>query len=177
MTVNSPMYTISGVASIALAGLLLGCSPSASSDPALRHFPIDDLAGLRTRSGIAFDEAISSDGKGSIKIVSEEPVTVRLYEVEDLDIERARLIYQAKVRTEDVDGQVILEMWCRFPGKGEFFSRAFDQPLSGSVDWTTLEAQFFLEAGQTPDLVKLNLMINGTGTVWVDDIHLLRASL
>jgi hypothetical protein len=168
---------ISRHASLTLAVLLIGCSAGVSSDPALRHFPIDDLAELRTQSGIVFDETISSDGKGSLKIVADEPVTVRLYEVEGLDIEQVRLIYRAKVRTEDVDGQVFLEMWCRFPGKGEFFSRALDQPLSGSVNWTTLEAPFFLEAGQTPDLVKLNIVIDGTGTVWVDDIHLLKAGL
>jgi hypothetical protein len=168
---------ISRRSSIPLAVLLVGCSAGGSSDASLRHFPIDDLAGLGTQSGIVFDETISSDGKGSLKIVADEPVTVRLYEVEGLDIEQARLIYRAKVRTEDVDGQVVLEMWCRFPGKGEFFSRALDQPLSGSVDWTLLEAPFFLEAGQTPDLVKLNIAIEGTGTVWVDDIHLVKAGL
>jgi len=163
--------------SLVLGALLVGSSADGQASLTLSHFPIDDLTGLRTQSGIVFDETISSDGKGSLKIVADEPVTVRLYEVEGLDIEQARLVYQAMVRTEDVDGQVVLEMWCRFPGKGEFFSRALDQPLSGSVDWTSLEAPFFLEAGQTPDLVKLNLIINGTGTVWVDDIHLLRAAL
>ena len=177
MTARLPVSMISRYSLLTLAVLLVGCSAGTSSDSSLRHFPIDDLAGLRTQSGIVFDETVSSDGKGSIKIVAEEPVTVRLYEVEGLDIERARLIYRAKVRTEDVEGQVILEMWCRFPGKGEFFSRALDQPLSGSVGWTLLETPFLLEAGQTPDLVKLNIVINGTGTVWVDDIHLLRAGL
>ncbi|NNG17670.1 MAG: hypothetical protein HKM89_14430 [Gemmatimonadales bacterium] len=163
--------------SLVLVALLVACSAGAQADPELRHFPMDDLSGLRTQSGVVFDETTSSDGNGSVKIVADEPVTVRLYEVEGVDIEQARLIYRAMVRTEDVDGQVILEMWCRFPGKGEFFSRAFDQPLSGSVDWTALEAPFFLEAGQNPDLVKLNIIINGTGTVWVDDVHLLRAGL
>jgi hypothetical protein len=33
---------------------------------------------------------------------------------------------------------------------------------------------FFLEAGQKPDLIRLNLVVNGTGTVWIDDIRLLR---
>lgn len=177
MTVRLPGSTVARYQSLTLAVLLVSCSACSSSDAALRQFPIDDLSGLRTQSGVVFDEIISSDGKGSLKIVAAEPATVRLYEVEGLDIEQARLIYRAKVRTEDVDGQVILEMWCRFPGKGEFFSRALDQPLSGSVDWTMLEAPFFLEAGQIPDLVKLNIVIDGTGTVWVDDIHLLKVDL
>ena len=97
--------------------------------------------------------------------------------VDSIDIEKARLVYRARVRTENVTGQVFLEMWCRFPGKGEYFSRALDQALSGTVGWTTLEAPFILQAGQTPDLVQLNVVVDGTGTVWVDDIDLVREDL
>jgi hypothetical protein len=41
---------------------------------------------------------------------------VRLFEVGDIDIENARLIYQARIRTEGVEGQVYLEMGCLFSG-------------------------------------------------------------
>jgi hypothetical protein len=64
----------------------------------------------------------------------DKPTVVRLYEVGDINIEGARLIYRARVRTEDVEGQVYLEMWCHFPGKGEFFSRGLKSPLSGTTN-------------------------------------------
>ncbi|MCZ6549959.1 MAG: hypothetical protein V3R69_01565 [candidate division NC10 bacterium] len=102
---------------------------------------------------------------------------MRLFEVGDLTVENARLIYQAKVRTAGVDGQVYLEMWCHFPGKGEFFSRGLETPLTGTTEWTTEETSFFLKKGQKPDYIKLNLVINGTGTAWIDDIRLLKGPL
>jgi hypothetical protein len=159
------------------AALGVGCSSGTFRDPTLRHFPMDDLTGIVAQSGVTFDAATSSDGKGSVKIVAREPVTVRLYDVDSIDIDEARLVYRARVRTENVTGQVFLEMWCRFPGKGEFFSRGLDHALAGTVGWTTLEAPFILQAGQTPDLVQLNIVVDGSGTVWVDDINLVREDL
>jgi hypothetical protein len=106
-----------------------------------------------------------------------KPTVIRLFEVRDLNVEDARLIYQARVRTENVQGQVYLEMWCHFPGKGEFFSRGLQSPLTGTTDWTTEETPFFLNKGENPDYVKLNLVINGKGTAWIDDIKLLKGPL
>ena len=106
-----------------------------------------------------------------------EPTVVRLYEARDLNIENARLIYQAKVRTEGVEGQVYLEMWCHFPGKGEFFARGLQSTLTGSNNWATMETPFFLKKGEKPDYIKLNLVINGKGTAWIDDIRLLKGQL
>jgi hypothetical protein len=98
--------------------------------------------------------------------------------VRDIDIENARLIYQARLRTENVKGQVYLEMWCHFPGIGEFFSRGLQTPLTGTTDWITEETQFFLKKGEKPDYVKLNLVIKGKGTAWwIDDIRLLKGPL
>lgn len=90
-----------------------------------------------------------------------------------MDIKGSRIVYRARLKTENVTGQVYLEMWCSFPELGEFFSRSLESPLSGTVDWTTEETPFFLEKGQRPDLVKLNIVVNGQGRVWIDDIALL----
>ncbi|MHC4511292.1 MAG: DUF4190 domain-containing protein [Planctomycetota bacterium] len=145
----------------------------------LRRFALDDTEGLLTQSGIGIDKATSSDGNASLRIDAAAPTTVRLFEIGDIDIENARLIYQAKVRTANMQGQVYLEMWCHFPGKGEFFSRGLTQekPLTGTTDWTTEEILFFLHEGENPDNVKLNLVIGGKGTVWIDDIRLLKGPL
>ena len=157
--------------------VLVGCSKPSQEVMELKRFPIDSLEGIITQSGVQFDKEVSSDGKGSLKIIATEPTTVRLYELGGIDIENARLIYQAKVRTEGVEGQVYLEMWCHFPGKGEFFSRGLQTPLTGTTNWTTEEAPFFLKKGENPDNVKLNLVINGKGIAWIDDIRVLKAPL
>jgi len=151
--------------------------PTAIETTELRQFALDGTEGLITQSGVALDKQISSDGNGSLRIEATEPTTVRLFETGDVDIENARLIYRAKVRTENVEGQVYLEMWCHFPGKGEFFSKGLLAPLTGTTAWTTAETPFFLKKGENPDNVRLNLVIDGKGTVWIDEIRLLKGTL
>jgi hypothetical protein len=165
------------VLGLCVAFILVGCSKAPQEVVEVKRFPIDSLEGIMTQSGVQFDKEVSSDGNGSLKIIATEPTVVRLFELGDIDIENARLIYQAKVRTEGVEGQVFLEMWCHFPGKGEFFSRGLQTPLTGTTNWTTEETPFFLKKGENPDNVKLNLVINGKGTAWIDDIRVLKGPL
>jgi hypothetical protein len=143
----------------------------------LKHYPLDDVSGLITQSDVSIDENVRSEGKGSLKVTASQPRVVRLFETGDLGIDNTRLIYRARLKTEDIKGQAYLEMWCHFPGKGEFFSRGLQNPLSGTNNWVTEEIPFLLQKGEKPDNVKLNLVINGTGTVWIDDIRILRAPL
>ena len=160
---------------LALAGFL-SCTPPVTSEEILFENSISDLSGVVTRSGVELDTQVTSDGNGSIKIRADGPTTVRLFEVEGIDVDDARLVYRARLRTEEARGQVYLEMWCRFPGSGEFFSRALHSPISGSTEWVSQETPFLLEKNQKPDLVKLNLVIEGTGTVWVDEVVLARSA-
>jgi hypothetical protein len=161
-----------------LVALSISCHSNSSNEiKMIKQFPIDTLDDVITKSGVQIDSKVSSDGKGSLKITVAKPTVVRLFEIDDIDVESATLIYRAKLKTENVDGKAYLEMWCHFPGKGEFFSRGLTTPLTGTTDWTTEETPFFLKKGEKPDYVKLNLVIDGSGTVWVDDISLLRAPL
>lgn len=64
-------------------------------------------------------------------------------------------------------------MWCHFAERGEFFSRNLQTPLAGTMEWTTEEAPFLLKKGENPDNLRLNLVIDGQGTVWIDDVRLL----
>jgi hypothetical protein len=162
---------------LALALAVPGCENPGTSTEELKRFQIANLENVLTRSGVSFDQTVSSDGNGALKIVADQPTTVRLFEVRNLNVENARLLYQARLRTEEVEGQVYLEMWCQFPGLGEFFSRGLHAPLTGSVEWTTQEIPFFLQQEQNPEVVKLNVVVNGRGTVWVDDILLSKGAL
>jgi len=162
---------------VAVIFSVVGCSKPSQEVIELKKFPVDTMEGIITQSGVQIDKQISSDGNGSLRITATEPTVVRLFEVGDIDVENARLIYQAKVRTEGVKGQVYLEMWCHFPGKGEFFSRGLQTPLTGTTEWTTEETPFFLKKGENPDNVKLNLVINGEGIAWIDDIRLVKGPL
>jgi len=153
------------------------CKKNAGEPELIRAFALDSLEGLITQTGVEFDPQISADGKGSIKIVAAEPVTMRLFETGDLEVEDARLIYQARLRSENLEGKAYLEMWCNFPGKGEFFSRGLQDTISGTMNWMSAETPFLLKKGENPDNVKLNLVIEGKGTVWIDEVKLLKGRL
>lgn len=161
---------------LALAALLVGCSEPAAVRT-LRAYPLENLDGVLTRSGVAFDAEQSADGNGSLRIAFDGPAVIRLYETGALDVQNTLLTYRARLRTEDVRGRAYLEMWCDFPGRGEFFSRALTAPLTGTTDWTSQQAPFFLKDDLSPDNVKLNLVVEGSGTVWIDDIVLEAAPL
>ncbi len=153
------------------------CSKKPVEVVELKRYPIDTLDGIISQTGVRMDKEITADGNGSARIIAEKPTTIKLYETGDIDVENARLIYQAKVRTQEVEGQVYIEMWCHFPGKGDLFSRALQSPLSGTNAWSSQETPFLLQKGENPDNVKINIVVNGKGTAWIDDIRLLKAPL
>lgn len=168
-----------GLLLISLSLLIIGCTNSQSQTPAeeLKHFTLKSVEDIRATTGVSFDQQTSSDGKASIRVDAMEPMTVPLFEVTDVSIENAILIYQASLQSQKLDGKAFLEMWVRIPGKGEFFSRGLDRPITGTTSWMTVATPFFLQAGQKPDLIRLNLVVQGKGRVWIDDIHLMRAPL
>jgi hypothetical protein len=154
--------------------VIFGCKPKVVE---IKKFPLDSMEGVIAQSNVEIDKTVSNDGKGSLKINATTPTVIHLFETGDIDAEDSRLLYQAKVRTEGLEGQVFLEMWCHIPGKGDFFSRNLQSPLTGTMNWTSVEALFFLKKGENPDNVKLNVLINGKGTVWIDDIRLMKGPL
>lgn len=107
--------------------------------------------------------------------------TFRLFEVPDPGVEDCTVLYRAKLKAEDLTGKAYLEMWCRLPGRGEFFSRGLNQVVTGTNDWVSCEIPFLLKKGQAPDLIRLNLVVAAAGTifkrrvagrVWIRDIRL-----
>ena len=143
----------------------------------LKFYSADDLSHVINLSRVSVDSLIFAEGTASLKIVATEPMLVKLYETGGLDLDNCRIIYQAKLKTLNLQGDAYLEMWCHFPGKGDFFSRALQSKLSGDNDWSSHETSFMLRKGESPDNVKLDLAINGTGTVWIDDIRLIKVPL
>jgi hypothetical protein len=123
------------------------------------------------------DRSLAHPDDGAWRIRAEGPLTVRLYEVVEPDAEQCQLAYRARMKGDGIAQRAYLELWCRFPGRGEFFSRGLYQPLRGTSGWASYETPFFLKRGQRPDLVKLNVVLEGAGTVWLADIELLKTPL
>ena len=109
-------------------------------------------------------------------IDSRENHTVSLFEVPTGD-EQCMLTFKAKMRTSDLQGRAFLELWCRVPGVGEFFSKGLNKAVRATTDWASYEIPFFLKKGQKADLVKLNLVVEGIGKTWIKDVELLKTPL
>ncbi len=154
---------------------IIGCSSWRETE--IKRFPISTLDGIITKSGVELDKKISSDGKGSLRLTVTGPTVIRLFELEITNIENARLIFRAQVRTQNLDGRAYLEMLCHFPDNQVLYSRGRTTPITGTMNWTKEETVFYVAKGVKPDKVKLNLIVKGKGTIWIDDVRLLKGPL
>lgn len=174
------------LAAIILCMMILasGCAPEppekkeqAVDAVILKFYPLDSTQGILQKDAVKLDTFVSADGKGSLRITTHEAARIRLFAVGDLAMSDTTLVYAAKVRSENLQGKAFLEMLCHFPGKGEYFSRALGTAVTGNTGWILQEAPFYLKKGQDPDNITLNIIINGKGTVWIDDIRLVKRPL
>lgn len=139
----------------------------------LQKLNLDNAASIGTT--IQTDTRVKTEGKGSIKITTLWPTTICLGEVTGLDIEDTMLVYKAKVKS-DLEGTAFLEMWAHI-GTGQYFSREMNNGVKQKTDWKIIQTPFLFQKGQKPDKVTLNIVINGKGTVWIDDIVLSKEPL
>ena len=127
------------------------------------------------------DRTLSQDAitivQDSWLVDSNDTQTIRLFEIQEPQVEQCLITYRAKLKTEGLTGRAFLELWCRLPGRGEFFSKGLHQVAQGTTDWASYEIPFYLKKGQRPDLLKLNLVIEGKGKVWLTDIELLKTPM
>jgi hypothetical protein len=139
----------------------------------LAAYPLDDLTGLvDSDNELSVDQGIFVEGSGSLLIQAEQRRVVRLFEILDPNIDAAMLVYSAQLKSSGLVGRGYLEMWCRFPGDDEYFSRGLDSNVGRVRDWLESSTRFRLEKGQMPDRIRLNLVLEGGGMVWVDNVQL-----
>ena len=139
----------------------------------LKRLGLDDPLSAGPR--IEADAKVKVEGASSLKISTQWPTTVCLGEVSGPDIENAKLVYSAKVKS-DLDGTAFLELWAHLGG-GQFFSKGMNDVVSQKMDWKTIKTYFLFQKGQKPEKVTLNIVINGKGIIWIDDVVLSREPL
>jgi hypothetical protein len=157
-------------AGIVAVSLLVQTSAQAQE---LKKLSLDDASSIGLT--IQTDASVKTEGKASVKITTAWPTIVCLGEVTGLAVEDAKLVFKAKVKTA-LEGDAFLEMWAHVGG-GQYFSKGMNDPAKGKSDWKTIQTPFMFQKGQKPDKVTLNIVINGKGTVWVDDIVLSKEPL
>ena len=110
----------------------------------------------------------------ALVVEANEKTTVSLFEVKQPSVEKCILTYRANAKAEQLEGKAYLEMQCRFPRLGDHKARGMDNALDGVGDWSPLEAQVYLAAGQSPDSLMLNMVMEGPGRVRMKDVEVIK---
>jgi hypothetical protein len=138
--------------------------------------PSETIRWFQNSDPTVTQDCVTVDQDGWV-IESMAKQTIRLFEVVEPQAEQCLVSYRATLKTEGLTGRAFLEMWCRLPGRGEFFSKGLNQAVTGTTNWSSHEIPFYLKKGQRPDLIRLNLAIEGSGKVWIKDVELAKAPL
>ncbi|MCP4642802.1 MAG: hypothetical protein GY851_20310 [bacterium] len=146
--------------------------------------PMDALPDREWPVGIdaRFDPNDSADGNGSlvIRYAGGAPVTVIVAEMlssNDDPLQGCTLEYTASLKGEELAAPAYLEMLCEVDGNA-YFSRALNDPFTGTTDWRASSTPFFLRPQDPPvDKVLLGVRMEGAGTVKVDGICLTKQPL
>ena len=92
-------------------GLLLCCflsSPQTYAEE-IKRLSLDEGASLGT--SISADVKVKTEGSASVRISTLWPTTICLGEVSGLDIDNAKLVYVAKVKSEGLEGTILPAEW------------------------------------------------------------------
>jgi hypothetical protein len=150
-----------------------GGEPETTDVPASKPTGAEQAETLRTFEGgtPTLSPEFKPQGDNTWFVETTTGGTFRLFEIEEPGVEDCTVIYRAMLKPEGLAGRAYLEMWCRLPGRGEFFSKGLDQAVTGSNDWVSCETPFSLKNGEKPELIRLNLVVEGAGRVGIRNVE------
>jgi hypothetical protein len=151
--------------------LAAGCG---SREPVLvAAHSCDELAGLVDQDEeLTIDRQDKFEGEGALYVKASEKRAVRLLELENPELEDVLITCTAQAKCIGIWGRAYLELFCSVPGEGDFTARDWDHAVHATQDWTPVRVEYRLEDGQRPDRLRLSLVINSAGSVWLDDIRI-----
>lgn len=132
--------------------------------PSRRIASVDRHTNLITDTARWQDEVLT--------VTTDSAGTARLFELPLNDLDQCMLGLRFKMSSVEVNAGVIPEMWVGVQGFGEAFSKGMNFRLRGTNDWTSCELPFYLQSGQKAQLLKMNLVFEGAGTVQLREIEL-----
>jgi hypothetical protein len=150
-------------------------TPAGFTPGTVKHFNQSDktIASDKLRDVVSFFQSgWHIDGK--------QAGVVPMFEVTDFRQDECAVTYRAQMKSSAVTGRAFLETVVHLTGEPEdrlYSSRDWAVPLTGTCDWTWCEASIAVPKGQHADRLRLNIVIEGGGTVWLRDVELLRGPL
>ncbi len=169
---------------LALAGTIVllfaavACSNKPKPPKDIAVFPCNSTDKVVTQGAVTEDKTVSADGQGSLKITTEMPTTIKLFQIPYPRIEGCKVWYKAKIKTQQFGGSAYLQMVVHFSRGGQITAQNYQNAIRGNTKgWVESVLEATVREGQKPSSVELNLVVQGAGTLWVDDVHVLRQAL
>lgn len=166
------------VLSVSILITLIGCGYSSAVQEGYWELPISSRYELVAKSVVSLDTENTTDGNGSLSLESQGFTRVELYKLTDIDVGNTRVTYKAKMRVQNLisghnnKGIAYIEMVVRFADGEELIARGPRVPLTGTTDWKSVDTLLYIDKGMNPESINLNMVVDGKGRVWIDDIVL-----
>ena len=162
---------------IILSLLVISCGKKKPGPPKeVDDFGCNDVERVISKEYVTLDKSTSSDGNGSIKITTTQPLTVRFYEVK-LPGENSKYTFKVKMKSQGLKDSAYLTMDIHYPNGGsQSVQMNSNDWLYGDNDWTNMKVEISAP-NQKPASVVLNVVLTDEGTVWIDDLHLIATPL
>ena len=139
----------------------------------IAHYPLS-AEEVPAGADAVFDPDVSQDGGGSLRVATgEEGGRLRLYRLDDVGPVEGSLLYTGFLKSRDLKGSAFFELWCHPTEGNPAFVRGFPRRVAGTSDWKPQELSFSQPGTcRDPASVELNVVIQGAGTVWIDNLRL-----
>lgn len=105
-----------------------------------------------------------------------DPISVTLVALPMGGIENTQIVYTASMSSTDMVGSAYLELYAVIGGAA-YFSRALNDPFTGTTPMRETSAPFFLQAGQPMEAARLGVRFEGPGTVLLSHLRLVDTGL
>src|SRR5262249_49290970 len=107
---------------------------------------------------------------GAWKIVAREKRLTPLFHIPTTDIKKGTLTFRAKMKSTNLPKNAYLRLDVHL-GKEEVV-RSDSKPISGVSDWAAFEWSCGMDENHSPEAVKLKVVFDSRGTVWIKDVEL-----
>lgn len=150
--------------------LALLATPGGAQGRDLGVLPCNSFSQVRTT--VTVDRQTSADGNGSLKVEAVQGGLVTVADQDGFDVKEGNTFWcVVKVKGAGLKQRAYLEMWCEFKGQGRAFSKGLGQILQGDTDWIEVKLPMMINQPATLNRALVNVVIEGPGTVWVDEVR------